>query len=869
METNETLAFVTHHDKQPLITASRSIKKINFLQPAELAAEGNLNELTKAIDPSQIDHKYEFGYTLLHYAAKDNRLEVIEYLVSSGCDINAVDDDEQTPLHKSAMFGHTEAVKLLISKGANVNQIDNNGNTPLHVVIMSGGDYGIAKALIEKANLGIHNNNDQNVLHVAVKLHKVDIINLLLNHKQAPALITASDKDGLTPIHIAVSLGHFDTTEKLLKRPQITMFGNTNQGKNIIHLAAATSNTVLLSLLLDSYSTLHLINEADNKLCTPLHDAANKGQLKHVEILLDRGAMIKSTVEGFSPLHYACLQGHLSIVKKLVDRHPFQSDLLTRNKDTPLHLAARSGHAAIVKFLLDWGVLLVHNCQQASFLDLAITNRDYDVTNVAVKHDRWQECLDFISPMHPPPMINLVQNLPEVAQIVMDNSITSAQLHPTNSKYWKHYDFKYILDMPAGTANAEQFPTGLFSIILCYLKFLFSFNNAYNAEPLNVIRTMVKYKRKKLFTHPLLLTFLNVKWLKYGRLYIQIRAGALVLLTFLLSLLMGISDPPRQNMSITEQLNGTSDDNGYIPSALLVIILITDFFYALVIILQIFFFIKLRKVSRLIHFIFEVGAVISTVAFLTTEPTKWSAGITALLCSWVSLNLFSRYFDVFGLYTIMFYELLFKIVKVLLVGLYYIIGFGLALYIIIGEEKAYNHPAKAIYAAFYGAISDLNIIIISNKEEEGTLRYPITTYITLVVFNVLVSITLIKLLVGIAVQKTVEIQKGALLYQAKLKTQLFLELDLLIPEFLQHKIFPKEHRIRGTGFNIRRIGSIYDRFTNFFAYDDESQDDEEANSYQKDHEMHDMNYRMSQMEDQIESILKIVTNNSKATYMAN
>ena len=354
----------------------------------------------------------------------------------------------------------------------------------------------------------------------------------------------------------------------------------------------------------------------------------------------------------------------------------------------------------------------------------------------------------------------------------------------------------------------------------------------------------------------MLSTFLNVKWLKYGRLYIQIRAGALLLLTVLLSLLICISDPPRKSIGTTEQLNATIDKDGYIPNTLLIIILITDFFYALVITLQIFFFIKLRRVSRPAHFIFEVGAVIFTIAFLTTEPTKWSAGVTALLCSWVSLNLFSRYLDVFGLYTIMFYELLFKIVKVLLVGIYYVIGFGLALYIIIGEERLYNLPAKA---AFYGSISDLNVVIISNKEEEGTLRYPITTYITIVVFNVLVSITLINLLIGIAVRKTVEIQKNALLYQAQLKIQLFLELDLLIPEFLQHKIFPKEHKIRGSGFGIRRrIGYIYDHFTNLFAYDEESQDNEEAYSYQKDHKMHDMVYCISQMEDQIESILKIV-----------
>ena len=145
---------------------------------------------------------------------------------------------------------------------------------------------------------------------------------------------------------------------------------NTLQGKNIIHLAAATSNTALLSLLLDSHNTLHLINEADNMLHTPLHDAADKGQLKQVEILLDTGATIKSTVDGYSPLHYACLQGHLSVVKKLNEQCPFQNDLFTNNKDSPLHLAAENSHASIVKFLLDSGMQLTYNKQHASFLIL-------------------------------------------------------------------------------------------------------------------------------------------------------------------------------------------------------------------------------------------------------------------------------------------------------------------------------------------------------------------------------------------------------------------------------------------------------------------------------------------------------------------
>ena len=168
-------------DRKLLLTTKESISKIKLTKPVDLAVKGNITELKNALNVSQINHKYQFGFTLLHYAAKENRLEIIEYLVSNGCDINAVDDEGQTALHKSTVFGHTESVKLLIDKGANVNQIDNNGNTPLHVVIMTGGDFNITKVMIGKANLGIQNNDEQNILHVAVRYHKVDIINLILN----------------------------------------------------------------------------------------------------------------------------------------------------------------------------------------------------------------------------------------------------------------------------------------------------------------------------------------------------------------------------------------------------------------------------------------------------------------------------------------------------------------------------------------------------------------------------------------------------------------------------------------------------------------------------------------------------------------
>jgi len=327
--------------------------------------------------------------------------------------------------------------------------------------------------------------------------------------------------------------------------------------------------------------------------------------------------------------------------------------------------------------------------------------------------------------------------------------------------------------------------------------------------------------------------------------------------------LVSISDPPRNHINNTDIANATTNHDDNILRSLSSVILFTDTIYGIVLIIQVIFYIRLRKIFHPVHFAVEVGAVIFTAVFLYTDPSEYLAAVGALMCSWVALNLFSRYFDIFGLYTIMFYELLFKIIKVFFVGSYYIIGFGIILYILIGEEFLYDNPIKAIYASFYIAISRFNINIIAQKSDDDTLQYPFVTYSVIIAFNIVVSITLINLLIGIAVQQIGIIEDDALAYQAELKTQLFLELDPIIPKILKNKIFPKSHKVKGHGFDIYQVGGIWNRFTSLFKYTYESQENEQVMTNQKDHETQEMIDRIRQMENQIERILKILTIDSK------
>jgi len=844
-------------------------RSLTMIPAEELVNRGEVAKLLQIKDRSRLNRKSANGFTLLHHAAKENKIEAVEFLLSHGCDINAVDNDGQTALHKAAMFGHAEFVTILLEKGANANKCDNYGNAPLHAAITNGGDVNVIEKLIRKSDISVKNSEGQDALHLAIKYHKIDTIKLILNHQQISVAISDADNEGYTPLLLAVSLGHFDTTEEFLKRQDlgIDISVTTNKGKGIIHLAATTSHANLLALILEIPNALCLINKTDNSSCTPLHDAAKHGSLKQVATLLDRGGLVVSTVDGYSPLHYACVHGHLNVATKLLKRHPFQKELVTNNGDTALHLAATNGHSAIVNLLLDNGAPITHNAQQASFLDIASFKKDSSVALVAVNHERWQECLDLVSPIHPAPIIHLIQTLPDIAQSVMDHSITSAQLHPDDPRYWKKYDFKYLLnELEPERTNTHYPKRNWYQLIFHYLYLVFTIPNENDAHPLKVIKTMVQYQRKNLLVHPLLLTFLNQKWRNYGRLCIQIRASLITLLTILLTALIGFSEPPRPTIADSKvegnekpcELNLSLESNEGIPNNLAKLTLAVNFGHAVVLIIQIISYIRLRKVIHWFHTFVELCTVFSTAVFILSNPVdRWLAAVVALLCAWVSLNLFSRYFDVFGLYTIMFYDLLIRITKAILVGIYYIIGFGLILFILIGDVTEYEDPILAVYNTFFAAFGSFNRRILVAKEEKNSFQYRKSTYTIVLLMTVVLTITLVNLLIGISVGSIGNIQKNALLHQAKLKIQLFLELDPNIPRFLKQKIIKKFYKKTKSNSIADRAYDLWNFIVFKFAPEShQSEEDKVKEEKQEDDKQRDMHYRIKQIERQVESLLK-------------
>ncbi|GAB4282904.1 MAG: hypothetical protein Kow0029_28750 [Candidatus Rifleibacteriota bacterium] len=87
---------------------------------------------------------------------------------------------------------------------------------------------------------------------------------------------------------------------------------------------------------------------------TPLHLAAEKGDLDLVNILINYGADVNATdnLKGFTPMHYAALHNHCKIIAFLLSRCA-SLEIQDVDGNMPLHFSAANGCVDAVKILLD------------------------------------------------------------------------------------------------------------------------------------------------------------------------------------------------------------------------------------------------------------------------------------------------------------------------------------------------------------------------------------------------------------------------------------------------------------------------------------------------------------------------------------
>ncbi|XP_050594456.1 poly [ADP-ribose] polymerase tankyrase isoform X2 [Bombus affinis] len=100
----------------------------------DAAKKGNLARVQRLITQDNINCRDAQGRnsTPLHLAAGYNNLDVAEFLLERGADVNAQDKGGLIPLHNASSYGHLDIAALLIKYNTVVNATDKWGFTPLH-----------------------------------------------------------------------------------------------------------------------------------------------------------------------------------------------------------------------------------------------------------------------------------------------------------------------------------------------------------------------------------------------------------------------------------------------------------------------------------------------------------------------------------------------------------------------------------------------------------------------------------------------------------------------------------------------------------------------------------------------------------------
>ncbi|EAQ84384.1 hypothetical protein CHGG_08398 [Chaetomium globosum CBS 148.51] len=291
-------------------------------KPLHVAAYwGHLLTVQFLIDAgASLDLPAEGGATALWLACCHGHLEVSEWLVKKGADVNhALPASQRRPIHQAAENGHLELVQFLHGRGAYLNSGDAKGVTPLWLASQQG---------------------------------HARIVEFLLEHNANPDARTIDTFH--YPIHEAAHKGHTDTVAALVRhkaRVNVVERG----GWSPLILATQQGHGEIVRLLIDNGADVNLGNQQG---ATALWVAAQQGHTEIAIMLLDKLAQPTVSLSGRQPIHQAAQNGHLKMVQLLVDwgsnidcQIPHRGAL----KITPLWLASHCGHDAIVEFLLEKG----------------------------------------------------------------------------------------------------------------------------------------------------------------------------------------------------------------------------------------------------------------------------------------------------------------------------------------------------------------------------------------------------------------------------------------------------------------------------------------------------------------------------------
>ncbi|XP_068801475.1 palmitoyltransferase ZDHHC13 isoform X2 [Struthio camelus] len=186
--------------------------------------------------------------TLLHWAAINNRKELVRFYISKGAVVDQLGGDlNSTPLHWAIRQGHLPMVMLLLKCGADPSLIDGEGFSSIHLAVLFQHMPIIAYLISKGQNVDTTDFNGQTPLMIsAQKAIGLEPTRFLL--KFNPSLNAVDNIQKNTALHWAITSGNISAVDLLLEAGASMDVKNV-KGETPLDLARETQNHFIVYML--------------------------------------------------------------------------------------------------------------------------------------------------------------------------------------------------------------------------------------------------------------------------------------------------------------------------------------------------------------------------------------------------------------------------------------------------------------------------------------------------------------------------------------------------------------------------------------------------------------------------------------------
>ena len=282
-------------------------------------------------DPVEACKRKKCGFSLLHAAAQEGSLDVVEYLLKHKIDISKTSGSNDTAIQLAAENGHLEVVMMLknaggIPDGLSLHHSAFNGHKLVVKYLLSVGvkDTCLQGTLSPIVVTGA----DDNELNITPKVYVYDNYHL---HSRESAL------------HAAVRREHPSVIKVLLSEDLNAINCTNSAGRFPQHEA----------VYLNKYNSLEALLQSGASASIQCHSGPSSA-MQQSQTPLPGRVQQDGCPCGFSPLHLVGKYGYHSVAVLLL-KYGADPNMGDCNGSTPLHIASCHGMSALISLLVDNG----------------------------------------------------------------------------------------------------------------------------------------------------------------------------------------------------------------------------------------------------------------------------------------------------------------------------------------------------------------------------------------------------------------------------------------------------------------------------------------------------------------------------------